>query len=66
MGRTELLQEIREMRFEEVYWGWAESRLGRASFRRVPVDEVIAVVERYQDRYWSSGTITGTPISLTR
>ncbi|MFA4837626.1 MAG: hypothetical protein WC749_16370 [Dehalococcoidia bacterium] len=27
MRRTELLQEIRAMRFEEVYAGWTESRL---------------------------------------
>jgi hypothetical protein len=27
MRRTEMLQEIRKMRFEEVYLGWSESRL---------------------------------------
>ncbi|MGD1153820.1 MAG: hypothetical protein ABR911_13250 [Syntrophales bacterium] len=27
MRRTEMLQEIRKMRFEEVYFGWSESRL---------------------------------------
>jgi hypothetical protein len=27
MRRTELLEEIRKMRFEEVYLGWSESRL---------------------------------------
>jgi hypothetical protein len=26
MKRTEMLQEIRKMRFEEVYFGWSESR----------------------------------------
>jgi hypothetical protein len=82
-----MLQEIRRMRFEEVYFGWNESRLtqeeaarildvcdrtfrryvGRydemgleglsdkrltqASFRRAPVDEVMAVAERYAGRY---------------
>jgi transposase len=87
MVRTELLQEIRKVRFEEVYLGWSESRLtqgqaalvlgvsdrtfrryidryeedgreglhdrllGQASFRRSPVDEVMAVVERYRSRY---------------
>jgi transposase len=87
MGRTGLLQEIRRMRFEEVYLGWNESRftqeqaalvlgvsertfrryihryeeggleglddrrLGHASIRRVPVDEVIGMVERYRSRY---------------
>jgi transposase len=87
MGRTELLQEIRKMRFEEVYSGWSESRLtqeqaamvlgisertfrryihryeedgreglsdrrfGKVSFRRAPVDEVMAVLERYRSLY---------------
>ncbi len=87
MGRTGLLQEIRKMRFEEVYLGWNESRLtqeqaalvlgvsdrtfrryihryeergleglsdrrlGHASFRRVPVDEAMAIVDRYRSRY---------------
>jgi hypothetical protein len=27
MRRTEILQEIRRMRFEEVHFGWSESRL---------------------------------------
>ena len=87
MRRTGLLQEIRRMRYEEVYDRWSEReltqeqaafalgmssrtfrrymdryeedgleglsdrRLGRASFRRVPVDEAMAMVERYRDRY---------------
>ena len=87
MPRTEMLQEIRKMRFEEVYYGWNESRLTqveaaqilgvcdrtfrrqidryehggmeglsdkrltRASFRRAPVDEVMAITERYSNRY---------------
>lgn len=87
MRRTEMLQEIREMRFEEVYFGWNESRLSQeeaarvlgvsdrtfrryinryeemgleglsdkrltqASFRRAPVDEVMAVSARYEGRY---------------
>jgi len=81
MIRTEMLQEIQKMRFEEVYFGWSESRLTQkeaarilgvcdrtfrryidrhehggmeclsdkrltqASFRRAPVDEVMAVSE---------------------
>lgn len=91
MRRTELLQEIRKMRFEEAYAGWTESRLSQAeaghllgvsertfrryinryeadgleglsdrrltqaSFRRAPVDEVMAVCERYRKRHdgWS-------------
>ena len=87
MRRTELLQEIRQMRFEEAYGGWNGGRLtqeeaarllgvGERSFRRyvvryeaegleglidrrleqlsnrrAPVDEVMAVVERYRDRH---------------
>ena len=91
MRRTEMLPEIRKMRFEEVYTGWNESRLtqeeaarilgvcdrtfrryidryeylgmdglsdkrlSQASFRRAPVDEVIAVAARYKSHYrgWS-------------
>jgi len=84
MRRTEMLQEIRRMRFEEVYLGWSEDRLtqeeagqilgvcgrtfrrymnryedsgigglldkrlSQASFRRAPVDEVMAVVDKYK------------------
>ncbi len=87
MRRTEMLQEIRKMRFEEVYFGWNESRLTQeeaarilgvcdrtfrryidryeergleglsdkrltqASFRRAPVDEVMAVAEQYKSGY---------------
>ena len=87
MRWTEMLQEIRKMRFEEVYSEWNESRLSQeeaarilgvcdrtfrryidrydhwgmdglsdkrltqASFRRAPVDEVIAVANRYNHRY---------------
>src|SRR5664280_2715598 len=87
MRRTEMLQEIRKMRFEEVYFGWSEDRLTQeeaarilgvcdrtfrrhinryedlgigglsdkrltqASFRRAPVDEVMAVVDRYMTRH---------------
>lgn len=87
MRRTELHQEIRQMRFEEAYGGWNAGRLtqeeaarllgvGERSFRRyvvryeaegleglidrrleqlsnrrAPVDEVMAVVERYRERH---------------
>lgn len=87
MRRTEMLQEIRRMRFEELYFGWSENRLTQeeaalilgvsdrtfrryinryddlgveglsdrrltqASFRRAPVDEVMAVAEQYSGRY---------------
>ncbi len=93
MRRTEMLQEIRKMRFEEAYIGWTESgltqrrrkrrgfggvsdrtfrwciyryeaegldglmdrRLTQASFRRAPVDEVMAVSDRYRRMHqgWS-------------
>ena len=87
MSWTEMLQEIRKMRFEEVYSGWSESRLTQeeaalilgvcdrtfrryidryeeagieglsdkrltqASFRRAPVDEVMAVSDQYTKQY---------------
>jgi transposase len=87
MRPTEMLQEIRKMRFEEVYSEWNESRLSQveaarilgvcdrtfrryidrydncgmeglsdkrltqASFRRAPVDEVMAVAARYNSCY---------------
>jgi len=87
MRRTEMLQEIRKMRFEEAYFGWSESRLTQeeaarilgvcdrtfrryidryehggiaglsdkrltqASFRRAPVDEVMAVSDLYRSRH---------------
>ena len=87
MRRTEMLQEIRKMRFEEVYSGWNDSRLSQedaarilgvcdrtfrryidryeywgveglsdkrltqASFRRAPVDEVMAVADQYKSHY---------------
>ena len=87
MRRSELLQEIRKMRFVEVYSRWTESRLSQeeaarilgvsdrtfrryrdryeesgvgnlsdkrltqASFRRAPVDEVMAVTELYKTKH---------------
>lgn len=87
MRRTELLQEIRKMRFEEAYGGWqcgrltqeeaarllgvcdrtsqcyiarfeeagldglVDRRLAQVSHRRAPVDEVMAVVDRYRSRH---------------
>ena len=35
MRRTELLQEVGRMRFEEVYGGWQERRLSREEAARV-------------------------------
>ena len=87
MRLTELLQEIRKMRFEEAYGVWTESRLSQeeaarmlgicartfrryidryeeggleglldkrlmqVSSRRAPLDEVLAVVDRYRARH---------------
>lgn len=87
MRRTEVLQEIRKMRFEETYRNWTEKRLSQEeaarllgvcsrtfrryldryeeagldglldkrltqpSFRRAPVDEVIALAEQYKMHY---------------
>jgi Winged helix-turn helix len=87
MTPTQVLQEIRKMRFEEAYEGWSEGRLTQAaaaqilgmcersfrrylsryeaegleglidrrldhvSYRRAPVDEVIALTERYRSRH---------------
>ena len=92
MRRTELLQEIRKMRFEEAYGGWEAGRLTQAeaasllgvcertfrrylaryeasgleglidrrleqvSQRKAPVDEVLALTEKYRRRHegWSA------------
>lgn len=87
MRRTELLQEVRQMRFEEAYGGWKrgsltqeeaarmlgvcdrtfrryiqrfddggleallDKRISQASRRLAPVDEVMALAERYRKRY---------------
>ena len=89
MRRSEVLQENRKMRFEEVYEGWnkgrltqgeaarilgvcersfrrylcryeaegldglIDRRLEQASNRRAPVDEVMALVDRYRNRHAS-------------
>lgn len=92
MRRTELLQGIRKMRFEEAYEGWQQGRLTQheagsllgvsertfrryvhrydeegleglidhrleqVSHRKAPVDEVMALTERYRRRHagWSA------------
>jgi transposase len=87
MNRTELLEEIRKMRFEEAYEGWQggrlrqeeaarllgvcartfrryvdryeeeglagliDKRMEQVSQRRAPVDEVMALVDRYRGRH---------------
>jgi hypothetical protein len=87
MTPTQVLQEIRKMRFEEAYEGWSAGRLTQAaaaqilgmcersfrryllryeaegldglidrrlehvSYRRAPVDEVMALTEQYRSRH---------------
>ena len=54
MGRTEMLQEIRKMRFEEVYEGWDKGRLTQEE-----AAEILGVCDRtfrrYIDRYEQEG-----------
>lgn len=54
MNRTELLQEIRKMRFEEAYGGWCGGRL-----RQEEAARLLGVCERtfrrYVDRYEEEG-----------
>jgi len=86
MKQTQLLQELRKMRFEQAWEGWTaglsqheaaqlpgvcersfrrycsryeqdgldgliDRRSAQVSHRRAPVDEVMAVQERYRSRY---------------
>ena len=54
MRRTEMLQEIRKMRFEEVYFGWSESRLSQEEAARI-LGVCDRTFRRYIDRYEDSG-----------
>ena len=54
MRRTEMLQEIREMRFEEVYFGWNESRLSQEEAARV-LGVCDRTFRRYVSRYEEKG-----------
>jgi transposase len=54
MRRTEMLQEIRRMRFEEVYFGWSESRLTQEEAARI-LGVCDRTFRRYIDRYDDSG-----------
>src|SRR4030043_1801413 len=54
MRRTEMLQEIREMRFEEVYFGWSESRLNQEEAARI-LGVCDRTFRRYIDRYEEAG-----------
>ena len=64
MNRTELLQEIRKMRFEEAYAGWQGGRL-----RQEEAARLLGVCERtfrrYVDRYEDEG-LPGLRVELIR
>jgi transposase len=54
MRRTELLEEIRKMRFEEVYLGWSESRLTQPEAAAI-LGVCDRTFRRYVDRYEEAG-----------
>jgi transposase len=54
MRRTELLQEIRKMRFEESYEGWTESRLTQEEAARL-LGVCSRTFRRYINRYEENG-----------
>jgi transposase len=54
MRRTEIQQEIRKMRFEEVYGGWNESRLTQEEAARI-LGICTRTFRRYIDRYEETG-----------
>lgn len=54
MKRTELLQEIRKMRFEETYGFWTERRLTQQEAARI-LGVSTRTFRRYIDRYEQSG-----------
>ena len=55
MRRTELLQETRKMRFEEVYFRWNESRLTQEEAAMI-LGVCDRTFRRYVERYEESGT----------
>jgi transposase len=69
MRRTEMLQEIRKMRFEDVYFGWSESRLNQEEAARI-LGVCDRTFRRYIDRYEEAGisislTATGWSIPVS-
>ena len=54
MRRTELLQEIRKMRFEETYGFWTEKKLTQQEAARI-LGVCTRTFRRYIDRYEQGG-----------
>lgn len=54
MRRTELLQEIRQMRFEEAYEGWQQGRLTQCEAARL-LGVIDRTFRRYEVRYEEDG-----------
>ena len=54
MKRTEMLQEIRKMRFQEAYEGWQEGRLSQEEAARI-LGICDRSFRRYRDRYEEKG-----------
>ena len=54
MTRTQLLQELRQMRFEETYGGWQARRLTQEEATRL-VGVCERTFRRYVDRYEDEG-----------
>ena len=54
MKRTVVLQEIRQMRFEEAYEGWQEGRLSQEEAARI-LGICDRSFRRYRDRYEEQG-----------
>jgi hypothetical protein len=54
MKRTEMLQEIRKMRFKEAYEGWQEGRLSQEEAARI-LGICDRSFRRYRDRYEEQG-----------
>ncbi len=54
MKRTELLQEIRKMRFEDAYYGWQEGRLSQEEAARI-LGVCDRSFRRYRDHYEARG-----------
>lgn len=75
MRRTELLQEIRKMRFEEAYGGWHSRRLTQSEAARLlgvcdrTFRRRVRYVSRYDTMVWTgflTSVCTGVPSSSAR